>query len=138
MTSDNALVLHPQPRLEAVLETILQAEAHLHASSVPLVERYHFTAAIEALLHERIVLGLKDVRNAHFEIRLACARARATCQILDNGKAPQVDTDSGTLAQALKKADMQIALTQEQGLNCLALTLDTRQVAAKMRTTLAR
>ena len=138
MTLDNTLVLHPEPRLEAVLETIQKAEAHLNAHGATLAAGYLLTASIEALMHERITKGLQDVPDPQLEIRLVCRDTSMSCTLLDNGEVRQFDTDNGPIGHALSNSGLQLEVGRKRGLHCLTLTLDTGEVDATMRTSLAR
>ena len=79
------LVLHPEPRLEAVLETIQKVEAFARASQLSSLNTYALTVAVEELLTNTIMFGFKDMSAPEVVVSLAVRGKRVVCEISDNG-----------------------------------------------------
>lgn len=82
---DQRLVLHPEPRLEAVLDTIQEVEAFARANQVSALNIYDLTVAVEELLTNTIMFGIKVAADANLVVSLQRRGESIVCEISDNG-----------------------------------------------------
>lgn len=79
------LVLNPEPRLEALLETIQRVEAFAQANQVSPLNTYALTVAVEELLTNTIMFGFKGVSEPELVVSLEGRGEKIVCEISDNG-----------------------------------------------------
>ena len=78
------LVLNPEPRLEAVLETIQRVEAFAQTNHMSSRNTYALTVAVEELLTNTIMFGFEGVSEPDLVVSLEGRAERVICEISDN------------------------------------------------------
>ena len=79
------LVLNPEPRLEALLESIQRVEAFAQANQMSSQNTYALTVAVEELLTNTIMFGFEGVAEPDLVVSLEGRAERVICEISDNG-----------------------------------------------------
>ena len=79
------LVLNPEPRLEALLETIQRVEAFARANQMSSLNTHELTVAVEELLTNTIMFGFEGVSEPHLAVSLEGQGKKVVCEISDNG-----------------------------------------------------
>ncbi len=79
------LILNPEPRLEALLETIQRVEAFAQSNQVSRSNTYALTVAVEELLTNTIMFGFEGVSEPDLAVSLEGRGEKIVCEISDNG-----------------------------------------------------
>ncbi len=79
------LVLNPEPRLEALLETIQRVEAFAQANQMSSLKTYALTVAVEELLTNTVMFGFDRVSEPDLVVSLEGQGKKIVCEISDNG-----------------------------------------------------
>ena len=92
--------LRPEARLDALPELIQAVDAFADAHELPSSSAYALTAAIEELLSNTIMFGFTEVSAPEIEISLNSEDGHLICEICDNAKRfdPNSDTHADNTA----------------------------------------
>ena len=92
--------LQPEARLDALPDLIQAVDAFADAHKLPSSSAYALTAAVEELLTNTMMFGFAEVSAPEIAISLKSEDGRIICEICDNGKRfdPNSDTHADTEA----------------------------------------